>query len=142
MYDTILLPTDGSDGSRQAAAHAFDLARQYDATVHVLYVADTQRDSLTTVGTEVVDALESEGQEAVSKVVDSDVAHGVDIEEVVVQGHPDDEILAYVEDNAIDLVVMATHGRSGLGRYLLGSTTEKIVRSSPVPVFTVRVGEE
>ncbi|QCJ46609.1 MULTISPECIES: universal stress protein [Haloprofundus] len=141
MYDTILLPTDGSDGSEQAAKHAFDLARQYDATVHVLYVADTQRDSLTTVGTEVVDALEAEGQDAVSAITESDVAHGVDVEEVVVQGHPDDEILDYIEDNAVDLVVMATHGRSGLGRYLLGSTTEKIVRRSPVPVFTVRVEE-
>ncbi|WP_224449474.1 universal stress protein [Haloprofundus salilacus] len=141
MYDTILLPTDGSDGSRQAAAHAFDLARQYDATVHVLYVADTQRDSLTTVGTEIFDALEADGQEAVSAIVESDVARGVDVEEIVVQGHPDDEILSYVEENGVDLVVMATHGRSGLGRYLLGSTTEKIVRSSPVPVFTVRVSE-
>ncbi|WP_224335418.1 universal stress protein [Haloprofundus halobius] len=141
MYDTILLPTDGSEGSRQAAEHAFDLARQYDATVHVLYVADTQRDSLTTVGTEVVDALEDEGEDAVAAIVDSDVARGVDVEEAVVQGHPDEKILAYVEDNAVDLVVMATHGRSGLGRYLLGSTTEKVVRSSPVPVFTVRADE-
>ncbi|WP_224268792.1 universal stress protein [Haloprofundus salinisoli] len=139
MYDTILLPTDGSTGAQQAAKHAFDLARQYGATVHVLYVADTQRDSLTTVGTEVVDALEAEGRDAVSAIAESDVAHGIDVEEVVAQGHPDEEILSYVEDNAVDLVVMATHGRSGLGRYLLGSTTEKIVRSSPVPVFTVRV---
>uniref|UniRef100_UPI00387E9FE4 universal stress protein n=1 Tax=Haloarcula regularis TaxID=3033392 RepID=UPI00387E9FE4 len=55
---------------------------------------------------------------------------------------PYQAIQAYVEDNDVDLVVMGTHGRTGLERYLLGSVTEKLVRTAPVPVLTVRAPEE
>jgi nucleotide-binding universal stress UspA family protein len=55
---------------------------------------------------------------------------------------PYQSIQNYVEDNAVDLVVMGTHGRTGLDRYLLGSVTEKLVRTSPVPVLSVRIPED
>lgn len=64
------------------------------------------------------------------------------VETAVVEGVPRSEILAYVEDEGSDLVVMGTHGRTGLDHYLIGSVAEKVVRRSPVPVVTVRLTAE
>ncbi|WP_254545115.1 universal stress protein [Halomarina pelagica] len=141
MYDRILFPTDGSEGADEALDYALSLAELSDATVHVLYVADTNRDSLAVLGGEVVDALEEEGERVVSEVVETAEARGVGVVGEVVQGEPHPSILDYAEREGVDLIVMATHGRRGLDRYLLGSVTEKIVRTASVPVLTVRMDE-
>ncbi|MFC7046373.1 universal stress protein [Halobacteriaceae archaeon GCM10025711] len=137
MYDDILLPTDGSDGADAALDHAIDLARRYDATLHVLYVADTARYSTVTFEDEVVDVLAS-GEMAVQEVVERAEADGVTVVDVVEQGDPVRTILDYVDQYDIDLVVMPTHGRRGADRLLLGSVTEKVIRAAKVPVFTVQ----
>lgn len=64
------------------------------------------------------------------------------IEGVVAQGTPHQAILDHIDEHDIDLVVMGTHGRTGLDRYLLGSITEKVVRLSDAPVLTVRMPAE
>jgi nucleotide-binding universal stress UspA family protein len=137
MYDTILVPTDGSNQSDAALDHAVDLARHHDATIHLLYVADTNRDSLTMQGGEVIDALEQEGDRIVSEAIDR-VDVGTDVIDEVMTGDPVETILDYAESIGADLIVMGTHGRRGLDRYLLGSTTERVVRLSSVPVLTIR----
>ncbi|RLM57425.1 universal stress protein [Halobellus sp. Atlit-31R] len=137
MYETILVPTDGSDPAGAALRHAASLARVHDATVHLLYVADTNRDSVTTVGGEVVDALESEGErviEAAREQLDSTV----DVVDAVETGDPVETILDYGDLIDADVIVMGTHGRRGIDRVLLGSTTERVVRLSPIPIVTVR----
>ncbi|MFC7154361.1 universal stress protein [Halomarina halobia] len=142
MYERILFPTDGSEGADDALDYALSLAELSDATVHVLYVADTNRDSLTVLGGEVVDALEEEGERVVGETVETVRARGVSAVGEVVQGEPHPSILDYADDEGVDLIVMATHGRRGLDRYLLGSVTEKVVRTASVPVLTVRMDEE
>ena len=137
MYETILVPTDGSSQSDAALNHAVTLARHHDATIHILYVADTNRDSLTAQGGEVVDALELEGDRITSEAVER-VEPGVDVVDTVEAGDPVETILDYATSVGADLVVMGTHGRRGLDRYLLGSTTERVVRLSSIPVLTVR----
>mgnify|MGYP002761347320 FL=1 len=140
MYDTILVPTDGSDQSDAALDHALELSGPHDSEVHVLYVADTNRDSLTTQRGEVVDALEQEGDRVVSEALDR-VAAGVDVVDAVETGDPVETILDYADAVDADLVVMGTHGRRGLDRYLLGSTTERVVRLASVPILTIREEE-
>jgi nucleotide-binding universal stress UspA family protein len=137
VYDAILYPTDGSEGGRDAFERAVDLAQTYDASLHVLFVADTTRDSVTVVGTEIVDALEQEGESVVESLADEARGSGVDAEGEVVQGEPASAIVEYAELRDADLVVMPTHGRSGLDRYVLGSVTESVVRRADVPVLTV-----
>ena len=141
MYETILVPTDGSTQSDAALDHAVALARHHNATVHVIYVADTNRDSLTAQGSEVVDALELEGDRITSEAVER-VKPGVDVVDTVEAGDPVETILDYATSVGADLVVMGTHGRRGLDRYLLGSTTERVVRRASVPVLTVRERDE
>ncbi len=63
---------------------------------------------------------------------------GVDIEGVLLSGNPSAEIVKFAKDTAIDLIVMATHGRSGVEHILMGSVAEKVLRKSPCPVLTVK----
>ncbi|MFC7068569.1 universal stress protein [Halobaculum lipolyticum] len=140
MYDDLLVPTDGSDRTDAAVDHAVALARAFDATIHVLSVVDTRNrfesPSAGVAAEAWVDAERERAEEAVERVAAA-VPDDVDVERVVRDGTPTSEIAAYVEAEPVDAIVMATHGRSGLDRYLMGSVTEKIVRSSSVPVLTV-----
>lgn len=142
IYDTILVPTDGSAGVERAVAHAADLARVHDATIHALYVVDTPGVTGLPAETAVAGVrppLQEQGEaalEAVERLVD-----GVPVETTVVEGTPSTEIVRFASERAVDAVVMGTHGRAGIDRLLLGSVTEQVVRSAPVPVVTVSVGE-
>ncbi|CDK38707.1 universal stress protein [Halorubrum sp. AJ67] len=139
MYSEILVPTDGSPASDAAIEHAIDLADRYDARLHALYVVDGGAYSSLEAGAEVVvDALESEGEEATRQVADAAADAGVDCVTTVTSGTAYQSIHDYVDEHGIDVVVMGTHGRKGLDRYLLGSVTERVVRTSDVPVLTVR----
>ncbi|WP_251343480.1 universal stress protein [Haloplanus halophilus] len=142
MFDRILFPTDGSDGAAAAFDHVLDLADAHDATVSVLYVADTTRDSVTRIGDQVVDALELEGTEIVSEATERASDRGVATVAEVLQGEPYSTIVDYAAASDADLIVMPTHGRRGLGRFLLGSTTERVVRRSDVPILTIRPDED
>lgn len=139
MYERILVPTDGSDAVDAAVDHAIDLAETYGAEVRAIYVVDTATLSAEMDTPQVIDALQAEGANAVRAVEERATAAGFDrVRTEVLRGTPHAAILKYAEDNDVDLVVMGTHGRSGLDRYLLGSVTEKVVRTSDVPVLTVR----
>ncbi|MFB6138894.1 MAG: universal stress protein [Halosimplex sp.] len=138
MYEEILVPTDGSAGASAALEEAIELATAFDATIHSLYVVD-----LAAVGTEVgtvdlVESFEQMGEGATDAAVTRARDAGVDATGSVATGSPHRAILDYVDDHGVDLVVMGTHGRTGLERYLLGSVTEKVVRTADVPVLTVR----
>jgi nucleotide-binding universal stress UspA family protein len=143
MYDDILLPTDGSAGMEIVIDHAADLADAHDATLRALYVADTA--SLSEVPIEasmegVSQALQQEGETALEQVKRR-VADDVSVATDLIEGSPAREITTYAAENPADIVVMGTHGRSGMDRLLLGSVAERVVRSSPVPVLTVRVDD-
>ena len=168
MYDNILYPTDGSPGSEAAAAHVRELASAFDATVHVLHVVDSRKGGLGTSGAlfdgpsqamsgespdegyigghenrpdpdEVNEALSEHTLELLG--VSADSADGLDVTTAVETGNPHSVILRYADENDVDLVVMGTHGRTGVERYLLGSVAEKVVRLADVPVVTVRADE-
>lgn len=164
MYDSILYPTDGSDGAKAALENVRETARTYDATVHILYVADTKyagfglsADPQETENKGMVGTPDGSDSPMVSTQLDTGEfrtkvqAHGVDLVNVVAERFHDIEtvpavrsgtthevILDYVDKHDIDIIIMGTHGKTGLSRYLLGSVTEKIVRISDVPVLTIR----
>jgi len=139
MYEDILFPYDGSDGASAILEHAADIADWVDATVHVLFVADTTRDSVTVVEGRTVDALAQQGESTVEEAADPLTARGVDYDTDVVQGNPAPTIAEYAERYDYDLIVMPTHGREGLSRYIIGSVTEKVIRLSSIPVLTARM---
>jgi nucleotide-binding universal stress UspA family protein len=141
----VLVPTDGSDESMAAVDHAVDVAATYDATLHALYVVDQRAlasyyDAGPMIG-DLIDNLTSVGENATEAVRERARERDVTVETTVLQGIPPAAIDEYAGEHDIDLVVMGTHGRTGVERYLLGSVTERVVRTSAVPVLTVRPAE-
>jgi len=145
MYDTILLPTDGSDGIGAAARHAGKIAGRFDATVHVLSVVDTRnRFESPSSGLSADAWLEAERERAGAAVeaTVTELPDDVSVETTRREGVPKTEIVDAVTEIPADLVVMGTHGRTGLDHYLIGSVAETVVRESPVPVLTVQLSDE
>lgn len=143
MYDSILLPIDGSEGSAEATEHAVDLASKYDASVHGLVVVDQSAYVGLASDIEREQTREAEvkdAEELATNLADTLDDANLDHETTVVTGLPDEEIVDRAE--TVDLIVMGTHGRSGIDRFLLGSTTEKVLRRVTVPVHCVPVAEE
>jgi len=137
MYDAILFPTDGSDAAETALDAAIAAADAHDATLHVLYVADTNQPSLANIQGEVTDVLEGEGRDIVDDAAGRARNAGVDTVAEVVQGGPSRTICEYVDDRGIDLVVMGTRGSRDIERIILGSVTERVVRNGAAPVLVV-----
>ena len=143
MYERILLPTDGSEGTEHAVDHAIALAKQFGAALDVLHVTDAPVLPLDAHSQALLDAIEEEGRSAVEEIVERASRRGVGtVAGVVREGEPYRTILDYVDEEDVDLVVMGTHGRTGLDRYLLGSVTERVARLSDVPVVIVPRPEE
>lgn len=130
-YDDILVATDGGALARAASEHAIELASRFDATVHAVSVVNT---SITGDYPE----KRANAVDAVDAVTDR--ADETDVESVatVREGtRPYAEITDYRHETDADLIVMGTHGRSGVKRYLLGSVAERVIRSAHVPVLAV-----
>ncbi|MFP8951489.1 universal stress protein [Natrialbaceae archaeon A-arb3/5] len=137
MFDTVVIATDGSDSVKRAVDVALDLADRFEADVHVLSVIDAGEvdASPQQLRDEFRTALETHADAAIGTVEDR--ADG-SITTVVREGRPAAEICEYVREIDADLIATGTRGRHGENRLLLGSVAERIVRTSPVPVLTVR----
>jgi nucleotide-binding universal stress UspA family protein len=136
----ILAPTDRSGFSEKAVAYARDLAKRFGAELHVLRVMADEEQALSQFAvTGVIDSAQS--QDAYSQWVAELVGESGDvrrIESVQVGSDISGAIVRYARHNDIDLIVMATHGRTGLTHLLMGSVAEQVVRTAPCPVLTLR----
>lgn len=139
MYDSVLVATDGSEASATAVDHGIALAARLEVPVHGLAVVETRTgyDNAIVDPDEVETRLRSEAETALETF--ESTAQEADVTAVTARrtGVPHEEILAYVEDADIDLVVVGAQGRSTFRRVLLGSTADALVRLSPVPVLVV-----
>ena len=144
MYDRILVPTDGSE-QHAVVTQAMNLAELADATVHALYVVDERAldyQPSESGRKETRDARREEGEEATEHVAEAGEDRGVEVVTAIEEGKPAEAIVSYADDEDVDVVVMGTHGRSGVDRYVLGSVTEQVVRTSEVPVLTVNLARQ
>ncbi len=144
MFKKILFPTDFSEGSSAAVPYVKDLASKYGAKVYVLHVVyDVAKSSgwyLPTVDLEsFFSEIHASAEKGLERFVSETMGSIPGVEKAVVSGLPFEEIIGYVREKGIDLVVMGTHGRSGIDRVLFGSTAARVVRSAPCPVMTVRM---
>ena len=137
MIDTVVIATDGSESVSRAVAVALDLAERFDADVHALSVVEESDVSSAPdeVREQLRGALEAHGEEAV-EAVEAETERPVTT--AVREGRPPAEISAYAREVDADLVATGTRGRHGENRFLIGSVAERVVRTCPVPVLTVR----
>ena len=141
-FERLLLPTDGSGGAEIAVEWGIELANALESTVDTLYSVDPGPFSGIQEPDEIYDALERRGEEAIETVRDRARDAGVSVSASITSGSPASVILTYASDNDVDLIVMGTHGRTGIGQWFLGSVTENVVRQADVPVFCVPVSAE
>lgn len=138
----ILLPTDFSDSALHALIYAADLARKYSAELFIINVIyDIESASGLYVPHISVDEMFKEMENSSRKELENfGAAHysGLKANYAVLRGTPYEEILKYADSNSVDLIVMGTHGRKGLDRLFFGSTVDRVLRHSLLPVLTVR----
>jgi len=138
----ILVPTDFSECSEAAMRYAFELAHTFDATLHLLHVVEDPNTTPWAVEgfpLSLVEVLERFQDESRKRLLASVPA--ADLNRVVVScpiAAPVPEILRYVQDENIDLIVMGTHGRGFVAHALIGSVAERVVRRATCPVLTVK----
>lgn len=137
MFDQIVVATDGSASVERAVGVALDLARRFDAEVHALSVIDESEISSApeSVRDQLREGLHEQGQDAVAAVA---ARATTDVKTAVREGRPANEIAAYAREVDADAVATGTRGRHGENRFLIGSVAERVVRTCPVPVLTVR----
>lgn len=147
MYKKILVSTDGSDLSQKAANHALELAKVTGASVVAVTVTPsypvTYLEGSMPINSEQAKEVEAkwraESQQFVSSIQDAGSKLGVTVDGVIVNNDSiSDAILDTAKDTGADLIVMASHGRKGIARLLLGSETQHVLTSSPIPVLVLR----
>lgn len=140
--DSILHPTDGSAGSAAAAGYAIDLAEAFDASLHVINVVDVTGPWETLESDQLISSFEMAGQEAVDSIIERAEQRSIpSVQASVLDGTPSEITIEYATDKNVDLIVMGTHGRSGLDRVLLGSVAERVIGNATKPVLTVKSTE-
>jgi len=142
MFKKILYPIDFSEYTEEITSYAVSIAKKYDSELHLLHVIPnlnyfTPYESFLTP--ENLVAIEKNVEKEIEKDFDK-VAKKIDIpvRKSIKSGVTFVEIIDYIKEESIDLVVMGTHGRSGIEHILIGSVAEKVVRKSPCPVLTIR----
>ncbi len=145
MYKKILVATDGSEYTKKATNHAIELAKLSGAELHAIYVIDTRYGCgpESCISTELSPErlrmiLRRQGDDATKYIENIAKKEGLETDRWIVDGNPADEILKLAEKESFDLIVMGTLGSSGIERFLLGSVADKVIRSSKIPVLTVR----
>lgn len=134
----ILTPTDFSDYSSVSTEYAVELAKKFNAQLHFLHVLEVHASATPTFGGGLaISSLIKESREH-SETSLAELAGDTGAICVSAEGQPFMEILRYANEKEIDLIVMGTHGRTGLDHVLLGSVAERIVRKSACPVLTIR----
>lgn len=143
-FKRILAPTDFSEPSYEALDLAVELAQHFGAELHLLHVVPPLHVVPVPVNVEIP-LYELEMREAAERsmqeLVEQRIPNELTVFSSVVWGDPADEIIAYQKEKAVDLIVIATHGRGGWKRFVFGSVTEKVVRHPTCPVLTVNAPE-
>ncbi|SDQ88293.1 universal stress protein [Natronobacterium texcoconense] len=138
-YDSILLPTDGSETAELATERAVDMADRHDAELHALYVAERTREEPTQQGLEEKLAREIDEGKDVMDVIERQAAkRDVETTTTVEPGVPRTTIEEYADEHGIGLIVIGSTGASDVTEKLLGTVAKYVVNEAPADVFVVR----
>lgn len=143
---TILVPVDFSETSHQALAYAVELAVLLRARLHVMTAWQMPivgfPDGVVVATAEVVSRVIDDAEKRLAALKKEHQERNVEITTEVHQGDARESILAVAKKMGADIIVLGTHGRTGVGRWLIGSVAESVVRTSPIPVLSVRKQEK
>ena len=148
MYAHILVPLDGSSLAEEALPHAEALARVFHSRITLMSCVEPYVISLPMVPTPVpaydiemdLDALTKDRAEYLNTIREELVKKGLSVDIEAHRGRAADEILRFADEKSVDLIVMTTHGRSGIGRFIYGSAAERVLHAAKTPVLLIRSG--
>jgi len=142
-FKKILALTDGSQNSRSALRYAITVSKKFASELDILLVIE---DIPAYVSLEVDEGFLERVQESMRREIEACISFcrnvGVSANGVIRHGVPYEEITAYAREHDVDLIVMATHGHTGLAHILLGSVAEKVIHHAPCPVLTTRIDDQ
>ncbi|MHB1457276.1 MAG: universal stress protein [Armatimonadota bacterium] len=148
MYKKILLPLDGSELAEAAIPHAKSLALAFNAQITLISIIEpitmyTQPGMIGPVMDVPVDIEEEidSAEKYLTEIKSKLDSENIKTDTVTLAGYPAVQICDYAEDNAIDMIVMSTHGRSGIQRWVYGSVADRVLRAAKTPILLVRVTE-
>jgi len=146
---SILVPTDFSECGNYALSYAASLARMFGASILCVHVIEPM---VPTVGysgmteplpiADISDQLEDSAERELPRIAEGEECAGLEVEELIVHGEAASEIVRVARDRKVDLIVVSSHGRTGWGRILFGSTAEAVVRHASCPVLVVKPPDE
>jgi nucleotide-binding universal stress UspA family protein len=146
---TILFPTDFSDCGNYALAYAASLARSFSATIICVHVIEPMVPTVGYTGmteplpiADISEQLEDSAGRELPRIAESEECAGLEVEEMIVHGDAASEIVRVAKERQVDLIVISSHGRTGLGRILFGSTAEAVVRHASCPVLVVKPSQD
>ena len=152
MYSQILVPLDGSNSAEAALTHGQAIARDSGATVHLLRVVEHLDEiSMARAGDggfaaseyslDLARRLSSEkkhqAEEYLERVASPLKEAGVQVETAVLEGDASEQVVEYANEHSVDLIVMSTRGRGAIRRFLVGSVTDRVIRTSEIPVIAI-----
>jgi nucleotide-binding universal stress UspA family protein len=152
MYSHIVVPLDGSENSERSLPHAQNVAKAFSATLHLVQVVsraeelDLTRDSVggfavaeysRDLAEELINARLSKAESYLKGVASGLESQGISVKAMVLEGSASENIIDYSQENNADLIVMSTRGQGGIQRLLVGSTTDRVIRSGHVPVLAI-----
>ncbi|MEJ5350418.1 MAG: universal stress protein [Melioribacteraceae bacterium] len=143
MIDKILVPIDFSDYSKNALKYAVQFAKHFNSSMYLIYVIEPviypADFSMGQVAIPAMDAnIQTRAEEELSNLAKNYVDPSIKVEIIIKTGKPFVEINETAKEKDIDLIIIATHGHTGVEHLLFGSTAEKVVRKAPCPVLTLR----
>lgn len=143
-FPSILVPTDFSECAQEAERYGVELARTFGSVLHFLYAVEPIDTFATINGVEqsiyfdVLKDLRSSAEERFAQLAEGLTKEGLTVITAVREGRASDVIVEYANQHSIALICISTHGRRGVSHLILGSTTERVVRRAPCPLFVVR----
>ncbi len=141
--ERILFPTDFSSCAKHALKYALDFASERGAKLYILHVIPKLNIPIGAGGvtypvSKIYEDMEGEAKKNIHRLVPKRFLEKIKVENIIVRGTPFVDIIRLAKKYDIDLIVIGTHGRTGLAHALLGSTAEKVVRKAPCPVLCVK----
>ena len=145
MYKEILVPLDGSELAEAALPHARELAKAFGARMTLLTVVEPisiypqpgMIGPVVSVAMNIQEEMEN-AKQYLQKIEENMKAKGLEVRKVVIEGDPASRICDYAHETGADLIVMSTHGRSGIQRWVYGSVADRVLRGAKIPVLLIR----
>jgi nucleotide-binding universal stress UspA family protein len=138
MYEKILIPLDGSELAEVALPYVAELAGRLGSEIILIYVSDSGETAHNRISNFYIQRIADDTRRAVKKYVKKPGEKETKVSSEILAGYPAEEIVDYADKADVSLIVMATHGRSGVRRWPLGSVTDKVVRSTKRPIAIIR----